>query len=804
MYKHLYTLFFVLLAGSRLFGQCPAGQALIRLEITPDYYWQEVSWQLTSIDGSTVYGSGSLPAPGQHTFFYCVPEDGCKVFRIFDSYGDGMAPDGVYRVYRNEVLIHESIGENYGHEQYFAFDCPPGTFCDNPLPLDLGQYTAAGNGDTWYGFVPAQNGTYQISTCGLNNNSCHSKIWVYDMCDGITVTNNNLGTLFYADGGCDTDPNGAVATLFLAGGHEYFVRIGHADEACNGTAINFELSYIGPVVGCTDPTACNYQPLATISGPCIYPGDPECGDLPDLMVVESELRNSLYPVLIPNADACAVEEGCIRGFGNRVALRFTTHIKNIGVADYFIGETPDSPNTPSDQFVWDPCHNHWHYRGYAEYVLFDANGVRVPVGSKNGFCVLDLECSGGGVGKFSCGNMGITAGCGDIYDASLPCQWVDVTGVPAGLYTLVVRVNWDKSPDKTGRPEITYDNNWAQACFTIEYDNAGTPLIDVVDDCPQFTDCNGEVFGSAQPDCKGVCNGTALRGDWNDDLQRDAADRTAYLDAALNDDDNTTACNDLDANENLDVYDAALLQECMIHGDDPQYWGTRFACQFPTGTDAPADIVYLLPGSLDQVNKTFDIQIVNPYSKIYGLEFSLSGLHITSVENLDPDFDAEWQFNAATGKLLALTTTEAGLHKKILPTAFVRVHYDQLTGNGQEVCIGGITAVVNEKYFRSNALLADPNCVSTASSAAIEPGGANLRAIAIPNPATEEFHIFFDNPGNEPATVTLNDATGRAVRKFTGIRGESVEIDSNELPGGLYWFRVETRQGWVSGKVVIE
>ncbi len=803
MKKHLFTLLLAALAAFQLNAQCDPGQSEVRLEVTPDYYWQEVSWKLTNVAGNLTYATGNLAGSGLQIFTYCVPNDECVIFHMMDSYGDGMAPDGIYRLYVDDVLIKENIGFNYGHGENTSFNCPPGSFCDNPLALNLGQYATADGSNTWYSFVPAETGTYQISTCELGNN-CPTKIWVYDHCAGISITNNNLGTLFYADGGCANDPNGAVATLYLAGGQVYFVRIGYANGICNDQPINFTLSYEGPVVGCTDPEACNYQPLATVSGPCIYPGDPDCGDLPDLMVREDVLRNTLTPTIVPNADACAVEEGCIRGFGDRMTLRFTTQIQNIGVADYFIGETPPTPDTPSDQFVWDPCHNHWHYRGYAEYVLFDANGVSVPVGSKNGFCVLDLECSGGGVGKFTCGNMGITAGCGDIYDSGLPCQWVDITGIPAGLYTLVVRVNWDKTPDKTGRPEITYDNNWAQACFTIEYDNNGLPLVDVVDDCPQFTDCLGEVFGSAQPDCKGICNGPTLRGDWNEDLVRNDTDIAAYVDAAITDNDNATACNDLDASATLDVFDAALLQECTLHGDDPQYWGTRFPCQFPTGTMNPKDIVYLLPGMLDQNAKTFDIQIVNPYFKLYGFEFNVSGLHITGVEKLEDNFGAEWQFNAATGKLLALTATEQPLKKNILPTAFLRLHYDELTSDSAQVCISGITAIVNEKYVRSNALLADPNCVSTGASATLDPSQQAFRAIAIPNPAADQFGIFFDNPGAEPVNVTLSDAAGHPLRVFKGVREESVTIERGDLPAGLYLFRVEGSRGRVTGKVVVE
>jgi hypothetical protein len=53
-------------------------------------------------------------------------------------------------------------------------------------------------------------------------------------------------------------------------------------------------------------------------------------------------------------------------------------------------------------------------------LLYDQLGNPMPqIGFKNGFCVLDLECSGGGTAKYGCGNMGITAGCGDIYSSGL-------------------------------------------------------------------------------------------------------------------------------------------------------------------------------------------------------------------------------------------------------------------------------------------------------------------------------------------------------------------------------------------------
>jgi hypothetical protein len=797
-FRHFFSLFIFLAAANALSAQCGPSQYTVRLEIDPDYYWQEVSWAITNADGSATYAQGDCQGPDAAIYTYCVDSGACVVFRMYDSYGDGIAPDGIYRLYVNNVLMRENIGGNYGFNENTTFGCPPGAGCATALPIpDTGIYVSPIVGQTWYHFTPPANGTYSLSTC-LPQNTCPTKIWVYGQCGGITLSNNQLGADFYAEDGCT---GGALATLYLAGGSTYYFRFNYSTGDCGGAPIHFNLQYGGPIAGCTDPSACNYNPLASVSDTCIYPGNPDCPDAPDLVVLENVMRNSLEFNVLNNPDDCAVQEGCLRGLGNRYIVRFTTHIKNIGSQDYYIGEPPANINASSDQFIWDPCHNHWHYRGYAEYILFDAAGNRIPVGSKNGFCVLDLECSDGGSPQYSCGNMGIAAGCGDIYDASLPCQWVDITDLPAGAYTLVMRVNWDKSPDKIGRLEKSYENNWAQSCFVLSYDG-NTPEVDFVNDCPQYTDCTGETFGDAQADCNGVCNGSAVRGDIDQDLARTPDDVQEYLAAALDDDLLPSECTDLFDDGLYDIYDAALLQECNLHGDDPQYWLLRFPCQFPTGFENTEDILYLLPGTLDTDAKTFDIQIVNPYNKVLGYQFNVSGLTIDSVENLAADFVADIRFDAATGEILALSATENAVNKNILPGNLLRVHYSELTGS--EVCVASITTVVNSKYQRSEALLAEPNCVSTSSVAADEPGRPAFGVFVQPNPFRERTTVFFENADNEPMRVTLSDLTGRVVRVFDGVRGQEATFQRGDLAEGAYIFTVSGSRGSVSGKVIVQ
>jgi hypothetical protein len=140
------------------------------------------------------------------------------------------------------------------------------------------------------------------------------------------------------------------------------------------------------------------------------------------------------------------------------------------------------PGPNNSQFNNQNCHGHWHYEGYAEYILFGQNNTPIPIGFKSGFCVMDLVCDHGGTGQYGCGNQGISHGCGDIYDASLDCQWIDITTLPDGNYTFIARVNWDYSPDALGRYESNYQNNWAQVCFSLSR-SSGAPQMTINPNC---------------------------------------------------------------------------------------------------------------------------------------------------------------------------------------------------------------------------------------------------------------------------------------------------------------------------------
>ena len=366
---------------------------------------------------------------------------------------------------------------------------------------------------------------------------------------------------------------------------------------------------------------------------------------------------------------------------------------------------------------------------------------------------------------------------------------------------MVVRINWDKSPDKVGRVEKRYDNNWGQVCFTLLY-NGITPEVTFHEDsCKQFVDCAGEVFGDALPDCNGVCKGPALIGDLNQDTLRNTVDVEAYLASALADNGVPTPCSDLHEDGVINVFDAALLQECNIYANDQQHWIQRFPCQFPTGFLNTQDLVTIKLGTLDTLAKTLDIQIFNPLNNILAYELVISGLQIDSVENLAPEFLAVPEFNAATGKILALGPDSASIKKNFTPSDLLKVHYSKLTDH--EVCVSQIIAVVNSKYQQSNATLADPNCVPVNYVSVAEPNAAPFAVFVQPNPMRESTTVFFENENAEPFTFTLTDVTGRTLRSFNNLHGRSVSVERAGLPSGTYLFNLRCSRGSVSGKLVM-
>ena len=158
-------------------------------------------------------------------------------------------------------------------------------------------------------------------------------------------------------------------------------------------------------------------------------------------------------------DDCEVQEHMIAAGSHRL-LRFSTESRNIGGSDMVMGSPEGNPN-----FEFQECHGHYHFKGFAAYVLKDKTGFIVAQGRKVSFCLEDVrrwDPSAPKDSKFTCEEQGIQAGWSDIYDGGLPGQWIDITGILAGDYDLEITINPEHVID-----EADYSNNTTVVPVTI-------------------------------------------------------------------------------------------------------------------------------------------------------------------------------------------------------------------------------------------------------------------------------------------------------------------------------------------------
>jgi len=184
--------------------------------------------------------------------------------------------------------------------------------------------------------------------------------------------------------------------------------------------------------------------LALLAGARLAPAQA----LPDLVPGVSDVH------LEEDADVDSgdVAEGCAADTIARDLLRLTLFTFNDGQASLDLGD-PNCPDcaTHPDQvcgntnFICSPAggHNHPHYQDFLHYdLLDDPNGPVDVAGGKRSFCLEDSACLDGfPPGRHTCTNQGIGAGCWDVYEYYLGCQYIDVTDLQDGNYFLRVTVD---------------------------------------------------------------------------------------------------------------------------------------------------------------------------------------------------------------------------------------------------------------------------------------------------------------------------------------------------------------------------
>ncbi|MGH2357582.1 MAG: lysyl oxidase family protein, partial [Candidatus Limnocylindria bacterium] len=183
--------------------------------------------------------------------------------------------------------------------------------------------------------------------------------------------------------------------------------------------------------------------------------------------------------VLPDLAMAALRDFRIEVVGGRRLLRFTGMLVNIGQGHFevrgsrsdtsqpmtmsqVIYETTARDSPIAQQFVTSAVasyagdgHNHWHVNEMTRYDMWGDEGTFR--GEKIGLCFLDSDPWDTGlpghVGSYytytMCSTdpaalsnrMGVSVGWADEYEWFLAWQWIDITGVPAGIYTVRAKVD---------------------------------------------------------------------------------------------------------------------------------------------------------------------------------------------------------------------------------------------------------------------------------------------------------------------------------------------------------------------------
>jgi lysyl oxidase len=181
---------------------------------------------------------------------------------------------------------------------------------------------------------------------------------------------------------------------------------------------------------------------------------------PDL-IVRADVLSHQWVVRDENlaASSCSVQEGEVTP-GLRRLLRFTVMTPNVGDTDINLGDPNVHVAAGDGLYEFATCHQHYHFRHYAQYQLIDPATGFVWRAAKRGFCMLDTDPTPAYFGQpprnpqfRRCGvvgvpgNQGISHGWADTYRFFLSGQYFVLDGgdgqpeVPPGDYIIRITVN---------------------------------------------------------------------------------------------------------------------------------------------------------------------------------------------------------------------------------------------------------------------------------------------------------------------------------------------------------------------------
>jgi hypothetical protein len=276
-----------------------------------------------------------------------------------------------------------------------------------------------------------------------------------------------------------------------------------------------------------------------------------------------------------------------------------------------------------------------------------------------------------------------------------------------------------------------------------------------------------------------------------------------YVAEILANDITATECNDLNADGEIDVYDAALLVDCSLTNDGHVTGSAHDHCNFPYGVVNIYDTVTYSIGHVDHNQQYIDIYMHNPDNYVAAYQFEMSGLTIESVENLvDPAYypiTPEWSLGGT--EVIGISYQDSLIPRFQNPTPLCRIHYFSLTDT--LICISDVKTSVNQNYEETLNRVDGLNACIVAFTGIDElvDGGVELKLF--PNPMEQSSTLEIVNRFNAEINVSLIDPSGKQVQNYGNVTSSRITIDRGQLSSGIYFVQVEDENRILSREKLI-
>jgi hypothetical protein len=263
------------------------------------------------------------------------------------------------------------------------------------------------------------------------------------------------------------------------------------------------------------------------------------------------------------------------------------------------------------------------------------------------------------------------------------------------------------------------------------------------------------------------------------------------VDGILGNDLDAAPCNDLDQDGELTVADAALMARCQfwdIAHSDPDSSGFHDKCQFPAPHIVnPFDSVWFRLGGVNWDQGFMDVEVLNPHNRILGYQFDVSCGIQQVVSLVDPlEYMIQPEFALGGNTIIGLSYENTSMPKHYVWSPLCRIYWTQAPET--EVCINGITEVVNSMYQNAVPYLVDP-CATTNGIGGVI-AGPTLEVSPNPVQAGEPLWLSFAGGELVGAEIRWIDLTGRMVSQARWTGGRQMALSTAGRAPGSYLVQV--------------